>query len=267
MSGPEPGPAGDVPAPLDPAADPDRYDPAADTPTTAAEAPKRARPIVPVVLLAVAAALMWGASRLTWVTVSSTDDLTVPRVDELAGAVWFGALTPLALVLLAAIAAVLATKGWTRRLIGVLVALIAAVTAVPAFALLTGSGATAERAGALAELPGRAEVTDVRTAALPAVVTVLAALCAFGAALLLVRMPRESKGLAGRYEAPGVRRAAAAEAVAGQRAGADEGRDGRGGATGEGGLSERVLWDALDAGEDPTEDDPHGGEGPPGRAR
>ncbi|MBF6358073.1 TIGR02234 family membrane protein [Nocardia higoensis] len=237
---------------LDPAADPDRFDPAADRPAAAGGAPRAARPVVPVALLALAAALMWGASRLTWVTVSSADGLTEPRVDELKGAVWFGALTPLALVLLAAVAAVLATKGWPRRLVGVLVALIGAVTAVPAFALLTGSGATAERAGALAELPGRATVTEVQTSTLPAVVTVLAALCAFGAGLLLARMPRETTGPAGRYDAPGARKAAAAEAVAEQRS-----QDGSA-------LSERVLWDALDAGEDPTEDDPRTGDGPPG---
>ncbi|WP_083883949.1 TIGR02234 family membrane protein [Nocardia higoensis] len=237
---------------LDPAADPDRYDAAGDQAAVVPVAPRRARPIVPVILLAVAAALMWGVSRLTWVTVSSADGLTEPRVDELKGAVWFGALTPLALVLLAAIAAVLATKGWLRRLVGVLVALIGAVTAVPAFALLTGSGATAERAGALAELPGRATVTDVQTSVLPAVVTVVAALCAFGAGLLLARMPRETQGLTGRYDAPGTRKAAAAEAVAERRA--QEGSA----------LSERVLWDALDAGEDPTEDNPRTGDGPPG---
>ncbi|WP_189595250.1 Trp biosynthesis-associated membrane protein, partial [Nocardia cerradoensis] len=79
------------------------------------------------------------------------------------------------LVLLAAVAAVLATRGWLRRVVGVLVALVAAVTAVPAFALLTGSGATAERAGALAELPGRATVTEVQTSIFPAVVTMTAA--------------------------------------------------------------------------------------------
>ncbi|WP_307610813.1 TIGR02234 family membrane protein [Nocardia shimofusensis] len=237
---------------LDPAADPDRYDPAGDPAVSATAQPRTARPTVPVILLASAAALMWGVSRLTWVTVSSADGLTEPRVDELKGAVWFGALTPLALVLLAAIAAVLATKGWPRRIVGVLVALIGAVTAVPAFALLTGSGATAERAGALAELPGRATVTDVQTSPLPAVVTVVAALCAFGAGLLLARMPRETQGLAGRYDAPGTRRAAAAEAVAERRS--------QDGST----LSERVLWDALDAGEDPTEDSPRTSDGPPG---
>ncbi|MEU8899970.1 TIGR02234 family membrane protein [Nocardia sp. NPDC048505] len=198
----------------------------------------------PIILMALAAALMWGSSRMTWVTVSSADGLTEPRTDDLDGGVWFGALTPLALVLLAAIAAVLATRGWPRRLIGVLVALVAAVTAVPSFALLTNSGALETRAAALAELPARATVTEASAAVFPAVLTLLAALAAFGAGLLLARMPRDTAQLSGKYDNPVVRREAATAEVAKQRT-ADHT---------DGPLSERVLWDALDAGTDPTDD-------------
>ncbi|MEV0033614.1 TIGR02234 family membrane protein [Nocardia sp. NPDC050793] len=219
--------------------------PAAEAAAPARRAERRRYPIGAIVLLALAAALMWGSSRLTWVTVSSSDGLTEPRTDELNGGVWFGALTPLALVLLAAIAALLATRGWLRRMVGVLVALVAAVTAVPAFALLTGQGATNERAAALAELPGRATVTEVTTAPSPAVLTMAAALAAFAAGVLLARMPSESGRLSGKYESPVVRREAAAEEVTKQRAADTSGQ-----------LSERVLWDALDAGTDPTDDTP-----------
>ncbi|MET7773595.1 TIGR02234 family membrane protein [Nocardia sp. NPDC005366] len=191
--------------------------------------------------MALAAAAMWGSARLTWVTVSSTDGLTEARTDELDGSDWFGALTPLALVLLAAIAAVLATRGWLRRMVGVLIGLVAAVTAVPSFALLTGSGATDERAATLAELPGRATVTEVVAAPMPAWLTLAAAVAAFVAAVLLARMPRETAQLSGKYDNPVFRRAAATEQVT--RADAPAA-----------GLSERVLWDALDAGTDPTEE-------------
>ena len=200
--------------------------------------------------MALAAAAMWGASRLTWVTVSSSDGLTEPRTDELVGATWFGALTPLALVLLAAIAAVLATRGWLRRLVGILIGLVAAVTAVPPFALLTGSGATEDRAATLAELPGRATVTSVETAAFPAWLTLVAALAAFVAAVLLAKMPEDAARLSGKYDNPVVRRAAASDEVAKRRGeAAGENED----------LSQRVLWDALDAGADPTEDTPEPG--------
>ncbi|WP_194820273.1 TIGR02234 family membrane protein [Nocardia sp. XZ_19_385] len=202
-----------------------------------------------IALMALAAALMWASSRLTWYTVSSSDGLTEPRTDHLNGSVWFGALTPLALVLLAAIAAVLATRGWLRRLIGVLVALIAAVTAVPAFALFTGSGDLPGRAMALAELPGRAGFTSGYSSALGPALSFVAALAAFAAGVLLARMPREGTQLSGKYDNPSARREAATEQVENQRT-ADK-PDGQ--------LSERVLWDALDAGTDPTDDGPKPG--------
>ncbi|WP_051181893.1 TIGR02234 family membrane protein [Nocardia vinacea] len=217
-------------------------------PTTPADAqtPKRKYPVGAIVLLAVAAAALWGSSRMTWVTVSSTDGLTEPRTDKLNGGVWFGALTPLALVLLAAIAAVLATRGWLRRMFGILIGLVAAVTAVPAFALLTRSGATAARAATLAELPGRATVTEVVTSQFPAVLSLLGALAAFVAGVLLARMPEDAARLSGKYDNPVFRRAAATEQVTRQLT------DEVAGDTGQ--LSERVLWDALDAGTDPTEE-------------
>ncbi|MFI7671079.1 TIGR02234 family membrane protein [Nocardia sp. NPDC049526] len=223
-------------------------EPADTGPTTPADAhpPKRRYPVGAIVLLAVAAAALWGSSRMTWVTVSSTDGLTEPRTDKLNGGVWFGALTPLALVLLAAIAAVLATRGWLRRMFGVLIGLVAAVTAVPAFALLTGSGATAARAATLAELPGRATVTEVVTSQFPAVLSLLGALAAFVAGVLLARMPEDAVRLSGKYDNPVFRRAAATEQVTRQRTDAAAGDTGQ--------LSERVLWDALDAGTDPTEE-------------
>ncbi|MFI5716739.1 TIGR02234 family membrane protein [Nocardia sp. NPDC051750] len=202
-------------------------------------APAARYPVAALVLLAVGAAALWGSSRLTWVTVTSADGLTEPRTDELNGGVWFGALTPLALVLLAAIAAVLATRGWIRRLVGVVVALIAAVTAVPALALLTGSGATEQRAADLAGLPGRAQVQELVTAGAPAALTLCGALAAFCAGLLLARMPADAKQLSGKYDNPATRKAAATRAV-------------QGGVSGDA-LPERVLWDALDAGADPTD--------------
>lgn len=255
----EPGRADDaVPGSGEPVrggAEPDDAGAEPDTSSAAAAAGARPRryPVGPVLLLAVAAGLMWLSSRMTWVTITSEDGLTEPRTDELNGGVWFGALTPLALVLLAAVAAVLATRGWLRRLLGVLVALVAAVTAVPAFALLTNSGDPGKRGATLAELPGRATVTAVQTAAPPAVLTLLAALAAFAAGVLLARMPRESAELSGRYDAPAVRREAASAEV-------DRARSGSGAE-----LTERVLWDALDAGDDPTADDPGRDAGPADR--
>ena len=49
------------------------------------------------VLLLVAALMLWGASRLPWVDVSSFDGLGQPKTTTLSGAAWSTALIPLAL--------------------------------------------------------------------------------------------------------------------------------------------------------------------------
>ncbi|MGQ4599901.1 TIGR02234 family membrane protein [Nocardia sp. R6R-6] len=248
-------PALDVGAPAEPESVP--ATPAESSPADADAADsRRGYPVGAIVLLAIAAAALWASSRMTWVTVSSSDGLTQPRTDRLNGGLWFGALTPLALVLLASIAAAVATRGWLRRVVGVLIALVAAAAAVPAFALLTNSGKIAERAAQLAELPARAQVQEATASAFPAVLALLGAIAAFGAGVLLARMSAGTARLSGKYDNPVFRRAAATAEVAQRRAQSpDDGSSPQ--------LSERVLWDALDAGTDPTEappDDPGPGE-------
>lgn len=211
---------------------------------------KRPKPIAAVLLLALAAGLLWVASRMTWVSIEVTSELGAPRSLDLNGGTWFGALTPLALALVATIAAVFATHGLLRRLVGVIVAVLAAVAAVPEYALLRGQGKTAERAGRLAELRDWEHVVNAQTATLPAVVALVGAIAAFIAGLLLVRMPQDSARMSGKYDNPAVRRAAATAEVAHKRAA----ESGSHPAPSEQ-LSGRVLWDALDAGDDPTADE------------
>ncbi|MGW5441078.1 TIGR02234 family membrane protein [Nocardia asteroides] len=224
--------------------------------TEAAAPAPAARPILPVALLALAAAGLWASSRMTWVTVHSADGLTEPRTDELVGATWFGALTPLALVLLASIAAVFAVKGGLRQLLGVVIAVVAAVAAVPGFALVMGEGRTAERAGTLAELPVRAVVSSADVHVAPAILSIVAAVLALAAGVLLTRRTGQSGQLSGKYDNPVFRRADASAQVSKQRE--DTGTAAP--------LSDRVLWDALDAGTDPTDTDEGPDDAtPPGR--
>ena len=56
-------------------------------------------------LLALSAAALWGSSRMTWVHLTSSDGKTLERTTDLDGSTWAAAMTPLALALLAAIAA------------------------------------------------------------------------------------------------------------------------------------------------------------------
>ncbi|MGA9870153.1 MAG: TIGR02234 family membrane protein [Rhodococcus sp. (in: high G+C Gram-positive bacteria)] len=205
----------------------------------------RTRGALPVLLLLIAAVCLWGGSRMTWVQVTSFDGLGEQRTTDLLGSTWAAASTPLALALVAAVAASFAVRGWASRVLGVLVGLVAVGAAVPAVSALIGD-VSAGRAADLAELPGRAEVVASQAFALPAALTLVGALCAVVAAVLLLRKPTADKGLSSKYDAPAARREEAARRTQTASESAEQNGEGED-------LTERMLWDALDAGEDPTD--------------
>jgi uncharacterized membrane protein (TIGR02234 family) len=199
-------------------------------------------------LLALSAAALWGSSRMTWVHLTSSDGKTLERTTDLDGSTWAAAMTPLALALLAAIAASFAVRGWALRVVGLLVALVAVAVAVPAVQLLV-SGASADRAVDLAELSGHPEDLSTTVSVLPALLALVGAVAALGAAVLLMRKPPVRGGLSSKYDNPAARREAAAKLGQGDKPASDEP------------VTQRMLWDALDAGEDPTATDGDDGVG------
>jgi len=193
-------------------------------------------------LLLVASALaLWVASRMSWVDVTSFDGLGQPKTTSLNGATWSTALVPLALVALAAAVAVLAVRGWVLRLVGVLVA----VATVAMGYLGIGSWVVpdvAARAADLAQIPVTALIETQRHH-IGAVVTLAAAACALAGAVLLVRSAAKATAGAkdpGKYLAPAAKREAAR-----QESPQDD-------------MSERMIWDALDEGRDPTREHDEG---------
>ncbi|WP_372023965.1 TIGR02234 family membrane protein [Rhodococcus sp. NyZ502] len=199
-------------------------------------------------LLALSAAALWGSSRMTWVHLTSSDGKTLERTTDLDGSTWAAAMTPLALALLAAIAASFAVRGWALRVVGLLVALVAIAVAVTAVQLLV-SGASADRAVDLAELSGHPEDLSTTVSVLPALLALVGAVAALGAAVLLMRKPPVRGGLSSKYDNPAARREAAAKLGQGDKPASDEP------------VTQRMLWDALDAGEDPTATDGDDGVG------
>lgn len=209
------------------------------------------------VLLVAAALCLWIASRATWVRYTSFDELQPPKDGTISGASWAGELTPLALVLLAAIAASFAVRGWALRVVGVIVALVAAVAAIRAVLTLTMSDAVpAGRISQIAELPARAMITHSHVVVWPPVVALAGAVLALIAAFGLVRKPQPggAAGSSSKYQTPAALRAEATRR-------ADKAREG-GAQKMDEDLTERMLWDALDAGEDPTveQDDDESGD-------
>lgn len=181
-------------------------------------------------LLLVAALGLWVASRMAWVVVSSYDHLGPPRTTTLTGASWSTALVPLALFLVAAAVAGLAVRDWPLRGLALLVALGSAATAYLAITMWVTPD-VAPRAIELAEIPVTSLVEAERHH-VGATITLVAAVLALAAAVLMMRAGARGALTTTKYERPAARRAAA---------GADEVEP-----------SERTLWDALDEGVDPT---------------
>lgn len=178
-------------------------------------------------LLMLSAAGLWAASRLPWVSVTSSDGLGPPRTSTLSGAAWSTALLPLAVVLLAAALAALAVRGRLLRAVAVLVA-----------AACLGLGYLGVSLIVMPDVgPRGAEIAGVPVATLVAsgrqltgaVLTLVAAVAALAAAVLLMRAAVSAAHTTAKYVAAGAS-----------------------GDSGSSGLTERGLWEALDDGRDPT---------------
>ncbi|VEG54788.1 trp region conserved hypothetical membrane protein [Mycolicibacterium aurum] len=183
-------------------------------------------------LLVLAAVGLWGASRLTWVQISSFDGLGQPRTADLSGSTWSTALIPLALLVLAAAVAALAVRGWPLRILAVLVAAASAGMAYLAISLWVVVD-VAVRAARLADVPVADLLGTQRHYVGASVALVAAAFSLCGAVLLMRSAARKGAETARYSRAPVVETESTA-------------------------MSERMIWDALDEGLDPTNPDNKG---------
>jgi uncharacterized membrane protein (TIGR02234 family) len=185
-------------------------------------------------LLVLATVGLWAASRLPWVAVRSFEGLGQPKTVMLSGTSWSTALVPLAVLLLAAAIAALAVRGWALRLLAALVALASAAAGYLAISLWVVRD-VAVRAADLAQVPVTSLVGSERHY-LGAGITLAAAVCALAGAVLLMRGAVKGTRTQVKYASPAQRRAAAIRG------------DSRGT------MSQRMMWDAIDEGQDPTGD-------------
>ena len=188
--------------------------------------PRTALVATSAVLIAASAALS-AAAALRWAQIEVQAPLRGIVQLRLSGSAVLPALGPLAVLALAAVAAVLASGGWVRRLLGVLLLGTAVAPAVAMLRVLDGGWLTGAAMFA-ADRPARSVPVGPATVLLagPGLAGVGAVLLAAAGLALVVRghrMPR----LGRRYQVPAARR--------NQRSPA-QGR----------------FWERLDAGEDPT---------------
>lgn len=182
-------------------------------------------------LLVVAAAGLWAASRLTWVDLRTFDGLGPPKLVALPGAAWSSALVPLALLLLATAVAALAVRGWPLRMLALLVAVASLAIGYLAISLWVIPD-VAVRGADIAHVPVLTLVGSQRHYPGPAI-TLATAICTLVAAVLLMRAAASAHGAVTKYLTPAARRALSQP---------DEKT-----------MSERMIWDALDEGRDPTD--------------
>lgn len=185
--------------------------------------------------LVLAALALWVASRLPWVTLTSADGLGAPKTVTLSGATWSNALIPMAVLLLAAAIAGLAVHGWGLRVVAVLVAVVSLFLGYLGVSLIVMPD-VAPWALEVSQVPVMSLVASQRHY-LGASLTLAAAVIALLGAVLLMRSAAAARQTAAKYAAPAARRSAARTGDA---------------------ISERGMWDAIDEGRDPTENNTEG---------
>ncbi len=197
------------------------------------------------VLLVVAAGALWVASRLPWVVIRSFDGLGPPKEVTLSGATWSSALLPLAVLMVATAIAAIAVRGWRLRVLAGLLALASLAVGYLGISLWVVPD-VAVRGADLAHIPVMSLVGSERQY-WGAGIAVAASVCTLIAAVLLMRSASDSGSArlsATKYVAPATRRSIALrEEAHGAMLEEPETPD----------MSERMIWDALDEGRDPTD--------------
>lgn len=199
-------------------------------------------------LIGAGAVLLGAFSRGTWVTAQYADPLAGGGSAAIRGAEWSTETTAVALLLFVAAIGAFAFRRPLRRASSAIAALAAAGAAIPpalllangadtgrVHALLTAGSDAAQTGPASSGISEWAEITQASVSALgPALSVAGCALAAVGGVVVLVRPGRDAPKQ-NKYEKEAVRRARLEEDM---QARPDSGR---------------VMWDALDADIDPTE--------------
>lgn len=195
---------------------------------------------IAALLLAVSAAVLWAASRMSWITVDTFDDKSGAATNAIIGGLWSTEQTAVAMLLLAGSVAGFALRRTGRRVVGVISALAGIGVSWAPLGLLAGEP-DPQRAQQLlatgdeAKIAEWAQITALSVnAAGPALAMLGAAVALFGGVLLAVRPGTDSATL-NRYERKQDREAKISRDL---EAEPDSGR---------------VMWDALDADIDPTD--------------
>lgn len=192
------------------------------------ERPARSRGLLwAVVLLVLASAgSLWGASALIWVGQRYRTQFGNEVSAGMTGGDLRPELVPMALASLAAVAAVLATGGWLRRVVGVFVALAGAVLAWRAVQSFDGGWFAYGPDGVP---PGSVPVGAAAVGPYGPLLMCLGAVLLLVAGVLVALRGGRMPAMGAKYSAPGTAKRKSHD-------------------------PDRQMWQDLDAGRDPTDD-------------
>ncbi|WIM66925.1 TIGR02234 family membrane protein [Corynebacterium breve] len=200
-------------------------------------------------LLGIGALIMWAGSSVKWMGVDYFDDKSGDGYVAVSGGSWSTEVVAVILLLLAGMIAGFVVRRWGRRVIGAVSAIAAAGAAISPIMLLVTTpdeervkslltaGATSQRANDPVTIAEWAEITNVQVASLGPLVTVLGAVVAIIGGVVMALRPGTDSANLNKYETAATRRKKIADDL---ESSPDSGR---------------VMWDALDADIDPTDEE------------
>ena len=199
-------------------------------------------------MLAGGAVVLWVSSRLAWLTVIADDDKAGTKTVTIHGASWSTELIAAAIMRAATAIAGLILRRTGRRIIGGLAAVVAAASSWVILQILVGGTPDAQRALAIlstnnttsatkgAQLTAWAQITTIDVNIPPVILALIGAAIGLIGGVILAAYPGVDGPKRTQYERKQRRTAHIAAELAAEP---DSGR---------------VLWDAIDADIDPTDD-------------
>ncbi|WP_433869579.1 Trp biosynthesis-associated membrane protein [Saccharopolyspora sp. CA-218241] len=180
-----------------------------------------------VLLMLLGAGLLWAAGSVEWASQAFRLQFGGERRVGASGGDVRPELVPLALAGLAAVAAVLATGGWLRRVVGALVVVAGGLLVYRAvgqidFGWFAGAGPGLP--------PGSTPIGEPSLSPIGPLLMSVGSVVLLGAGLLVVLRGGRMPAMGAKYAAPGEQRATVSHDP------------------------QRRMWDELDEGRDPTED-------------
>ncbi|MEV0703483.1 Trp biosynthesis-associated membrane protein [Saccharopolyspora sp. NPDC050389] len=180
-----------------------------------------------VLLVLVAAGLLWGASALVWVGQRYRTPFGTEVASGITGEDIRPELVPMALAALAAVAAVLATGGWLRRVVGALIAVAGAVLGWRVFQQFSFGWFATGSAGGVP--PGSTPIGEASSEPYGPLLMTAAALLLFVCGVLVALRAGRMPAMGAKYSAPGAEKQKSHD-------------------------PDRQMWNDLDAGRDPTDE-------------